>query len=139
MTRAIPAREIRSRSSYSIFTPGVRVLGLPLRVFDKLAATVATFVILFAPTSHAIFHHIVRTTSGTNQIGFHDETPQNTGPRVIILHPLHKSTTHLFYPLINLTQNKGFSRFNLVAFWKRKYKCKQEDEPWYLLTNLPDF
>jgi hypothetical protein len=45
---------------------------------------------------------------------------------------------HLFYPLINLTQNKGFSRFNLVASWTRKYKGKQEDEPWYLLTNLPD-
>jgi hypothetical protein len=25
-----------------------------------------------------------------------------------------------------------------VASWKRKYKGKQEDEPWYLLTNLPD-
>jgi hypothetical protein len=46
--------------------------------------------------------------------------------------------SHLFYPQINLTQNKGFSRFNLVASWKRKYKGKQEDEPWYLLTNLPD-
>ncbi|MDP8934650.1 MAG: IS4 family transposase [Cyanobacteriota bacterium] len=45
---------------------------------------------------------------------------------------------HLFYPQINLTQNKGFSRFNLVASWRRKYKGKQEDEPWYLLTNLPD-
>jgi hypothetical protein len=44
----------------------------------------------------------------------------------------------LFYPLINLTQNKGFSRFNLVASWKSKYKDKQEDEPWYLLTLLPD-
>jgi hypothetical protein len=49
-----------------------------------------------------------------------------------------KPGIHLFYPLINLTQNKGFSRFNLVASWKRKYKGKQEDEPWYLLTNLPD-
>jgi hypothetical protein len=29
-------------------------------------------------------------------------------------------------------------RFNLVAYWKRKYRNKQEDEPWYLLTNLPD-
>jgi hypothetical protein len=46
--------------------------------------------------------------------------------------------SHLFYPQINLTQNKGFSRFNLVASWKRKYKGKQEDEPWYLLTNLPE-
>jgi len=45
---------------------------------------------------------------------------------------------HLFYPQISLTQKRGFSRFNLVAYWKRKYKGKQEDEPWYLLTNLPD-
>jgi hypothetical protein len=45
---------------------------------------------------------------------------------------------HLFYLQINSTQNKGFSRFNLVAYWKRKYKGKQEEEPWYLLTNLPD-
>ena len=45
---------------------------------------------------------------------------------------------HLFYPQINLTQNKGFSRFNLVASGKRKYKGKQEQAPWYLLTNLPD-
>jgi hypothetical protein len=42
---------------------------------------------------------------------------------------------HLFYPQINLTQNKGCSRFNLVASCPRKYKGKQEDEPWYLLTN----
>jgi hypothetical protein len=26
----------------------------------------------------------------------------------------------------------------LAAYWKRKYRGKQEDEPWYLLTNLPD-
>jgi len=45
---------------------------------------------------------------------------------------------HLFYPKISFTQKKGFSRFNLVAYWKRKYRGKQEDEPWYLLTNLPD-
>ena len=29
-------------------------------------------------------------------------------------------------------------KFNLVTSWKRKYRGKQEDEPWYLLTNLPD-
>ena len=45
---------------------------------------------------------------------------------------------HLFYHQIYLSQNKGFSRFNLVASGQRKYKGKQEDEPWYLLTNLPD-
>lgn len=45
---------------------------------------------------------------------------------------------HLFYPKVGFTQKKGFYRFNLVASWKRKYRGKQEDEPWYLLTNLPD-
>jgi hypothetical protein len=45
---------------------------------------------------------------------------------------------NLFYPKVSFTQKKGFSRFNLVASWKRKYREKQEDEPWYLLTNLPD-
>lgn len=44
----------------------------------------------------------------------------------------------LFYPKISLTQKKGFNRFNLAAYWKRKYKGKQEKEPLYLLTNLPD-
>jgi hypothetical protein len=44
----------------------------------------------------------------------------------------------LFYPHISLTQKKGFSRFNLAAYWKRKYKGKQEKEPLYLLTNLHD-
>ena len=45
---------------------------------------------------------------------------------------------HLLYPKISLTKKKGFSRFNLVASGQRKYRGKQEDEPWYLLTNLPD-
>jgi hypothetical protein len=44
----------------------------------------------------------------------------------------------LFYPHITLTQRKGFNRFNLAAYWKRKYKGKQEKEPWYLLTDLSD-
>jgi len=39
---------------------------------------------------------------------------------------------------INLTQKKGFGRFNLAIYWKRKYKGKQAQSPWYLLTNLPD-
>lgn len=37
----------------------------------------------FSTTSHSIFHHIVRTTSGTNQIGFHHETPQKTGTELL--------------------------------------------------------
>ena len=51
--------------------------------------------------------------------------------------PVHPGI-HRFYPKVGFTQKKGFSRFNLVAYWKRKYRGKQEDEPWYLLTNLPD-
>lgn len=27
----------------------------------------------------------------------------------------------------------------MAAYWKRKYKGKQEKSPWYLLTNLPSF
>lgn len=45
---------------------------------------------------------------------------------------------HRFYPAISFTQKKGFSKFNLAAYWKRKYRGQQEDEPWYLLTNLTD-
>ncbi|MEH1971329.1 IS4 family transposase [Nostoc sp.] len=43
-----------------------------------------------------------------------------------------------FYPNVKLTQKKGFGRFNLAVYWKRKYRSKQEKEAWYLLTNLPD-
>ena len=43
-----------------------------------------------------------------------------------------------FYTNIQLTQKPGFGRFNLAVYWKRKYRSKQEDEAWYLLTNLPD-
>jgi hypothetical protein len=46
--------------------------------------------------------------------------------------------TKQFLVNINLTQKKGFGRFNLVIYWKRKYKGKQEQAPWYLLTNLPN-
>jgi hypothetical protein len=43
-----------------------------------------------------------------------------------------------FLPKTTLTQKKGFGLFNLAIYWKRKYKGKQEQSPWYLLTNLPD-
>lgn len=49
-----------------------------------------------------------------------------------------KPGIHLFYHHISFTQNHGFNRFNLAVSWKRRYKSKQESEPWYLLTNLPD-
>ncbi|WP_322707961.1 IS4 family transposase [Nostoc sp. DedQUE04] len=43
-----------------------------------------------------------------------------------------------FYTNIKLTQKRGFGRLNLAVYWKRKYRGKQDKEPWYLLTNLPD-
>ena len=43
-----------------------------------------------------------------------------------------------FLSEINITQKKGFGRFNLAVYWRRKYKTKQEKSPWYLLTNLGD-
>jgi len=43
-----------------------------------------------------------------------------------------------FISEIGLTHRQGFGRFNLAIYWKKKYKGKQEKEPWYLLTNLRD-
>jgi uncharacterized protein (UPF0128 family) len=43
-----------------------------------------------------------------------------------------------FYTNANVTQKRGFGRFNLGVYWKRKYRSKQDKEAWYLLTNLPD-
>lgn len=51
--------------------------------------------------------------------------------------PIHPGIRQ-FYTDINLTQKAGFGRFNLAVYWKRKYRGKQEDEAWYLLTNFPD-
>ena len=45
----------------------------------------------------------------------------------------------VFLRNINITKNKGFGRFNLAAYWKRKYNQKTEKEPWLLLTNLDNF
>ncbi|OUL23055.1 transposase [Nostoc sp. RF31YmG] len=43
-----------------------------------------------------------------------------------------------FYSGVSFTQKKGFGRFNLAIYWKRKYRGKQDKEAWYLLTNLSD-
>lgn len=51
--------------------------------------------------------------------------------------PIHPGIRQ-FYTDVNLTQKAGFGRFNLAVYWKRRYRGKQEDEAWYLLTNLPD-
>ncbi len=42
----------------------------------------------------------------------------------------------LFLTDVSVTKNKGFGPFNVGAYWKRKYKGKQEKQPWFILTNL---
>ncbi len=42
----------------------------------------------------------------------------------------------MFLAGVSVTKNKGFGNFNVGAYWKRKYKGKQEKEPWFILTNL---
>jgi hypothetical protein len=37
-----------------------------------------------------------------------------------------------------LLEKKGFGKFNVAGYWRRKYRGKGEDEGWYLLTNLGD-
>ncbi len=34
------------------------------------------------------------------------------------------------------TKQKGFGNFDIAGYWRRKYRGKQEDEGWYLLTNV---
>jgi hypothetical protein len=42
----------------------------------------------------------------------------------------------LFLTGVKFTKKKGFGRFVLAAYWKRKYRGKGQDEGWYILTNL---
>ena len=42
----------------------------------------------------------------------------------------------MFLTGVSVTKEKGFGQFNVAAYWKRKYKGKQDLEPWFILTNL---
>jgi hypothetical protein len=42
----------------------------------------------------------------------------------------------LFFTGVKFTKKKGFGRFSLAAYWKRKYRGKGANEGWYILTNL---
>ncbi len=44
----------------------------------------------------------------------------------------------VFEKNIFVTKKKGFGRFNVLAYQKRKYKNYNEEEPWFILTNLDD-
>ncbi len=37
---------------------------------------------------------------------------------------------------VKVTKSKGFAKFSIACYWKRKYKNRNVDEPWYILTNL---
>lgn len=37
---------------------------------------------------------------------------------------------------VKVTKSKGFGKVALACYWKRKYKSRNLDEPWYILTNL---
>ncbi|NJR24164.1 MAG: hypothetical protein HC786_19375 [Richelia sp. CSU_2_1] len=34
------------------------------------------------------------------------------------------------------TKQKGCGTFDIAGYWRRQYRGKQEDEGWYLLTNV---
>ena len=44
----------------------------------------------------------------------------------------------VFEKNIFVTKKKGFGRFNVLAYKKRKYKNHSEEEPWFIITNLDD-
>jgi hypothetical protein len=44
--------------------------------------------------------------------------------------------TPLFFQSVEITKKKGFGRFNLAGYWKKKYRGKVLDEGWFILTNL---
>mgnify|MGYP002777044742 CR=1 FL=1 len=39
---------------------------------------------------------------------------------------------------VKVRKVNGFGQGAIAIYWKRKYRSKMEDEPWYLLTNLPN-
>ena len=43
-----------------------------------------------------------------------------------------------FYQNILGNKGDGLGPFNLVVYWKRKYRKPGPKEPWYILTNLPN-
>ncbi len=46
--------------------------------------------------------------------------------------------TSFYWSDVKVTKQKGFGSFDIAGYWRRKYRVKQEDEGWYLLTNLGD-
>jgi hypothetical protein len=47
-----------------------------------------------------------------------------------------KPGSRVIYKQVLVTEDNQKNRFNVVAYWRRKYNNKQLPNPWYLLTNL---
>ena len=47
-----------------------------------------------------------------------------------------KPGNRVLYNKVLVTEENKKDRFNVVVYWRRKYKNKQLPNPWYLLTNL---
>ena len=47
-----------------------------------------------------------------------------------------KPGNRVLYNKVLVTKENKKDRFNVVVYWRRKYKNKQLPHPWYLLTNL---
>ena len=46
--------------------------------------------------------------------------------------------TQFYLKDVKVTKQKGFGKFDVAAYWRRKYRGKGDNEGWYLLTNLGD-
>ncbi|MEG5066115.1 hypothetical protein QUB33_21085 [Microcoleus sp. B3-A4] len=44
--------------------------------------------------------------------------------------------TSIYLVETKFTPQKGFGNFDIAGYWRGKYRIKQEDEGWYLLTNV---
>ncbi len=44
----------------------------------------------------------------------------------------------VLYKNVKITKQKGFGRFNLLAYKKRNYRHYKANESWFIITNLDD-
>jgi hypothetical protein len=44
--------------------------------------------------------------------------------------------TSFYLKDVQVTKQKGFGKFDIAGYWQRRYRGHEEDEGWYLLTNL---
>jgi len=44
--------------------------------------------------------------------------------------------TSFYLSDVKITKQKGFGTFDIAGYWQRKYRGKEEEEGWYLLTNV---